>query len=107
MIALIVGTSEGKVILSHLNKHTDNILVSTATTYGGELLVDYKYKILNDKPLVYEDLKALLEENGVNFLVDASHLYAIQISATAMKIAKEMNIDCMDQGKKEYFRYIP
>lgn len=97
MIALIVGTSEGKVILSHLNKHTDNILVSTATTYGGELLVDYKYKVLNDKPLVYEDLKALLEENGVKVLVDASHPYAIQISGTAMKIAKEMNI--------EYIRY--
>jgi len=51
MIALILGTSEGREILSLLNKFTDNILISTATAYGGEILKNYKYKKLNTKPL--------------------------------------------------------
>lgn len=107
MIALIVGTSEGKVILSHLNKYTDNILVSTATTYGGELLVDYKYKILNDKPLVYEELKALFMESGVRVIVDASHPYAVQISETAMKIAKDMGIEYVRYERKSTLDTLP
>lgn len=97
MIGLILGTSEGKTILSYLNKYTEDILISTATEYGGELLKDYKYKVLNDRPLVYEELKALLEEHKVQLLVDASHPYAVQISDTAMKIAKDLEI--------EYVRY--
>lgn len=97
MIGLILGTSEGRNILSILNEYTDDILISTATEYGGELLKDFNYKILNDKPLLYEDLKKLIEDSGVNVLVDATHPYAIQISSTALKIAKEMKI--------EYIRY--
>ena len=46
MIGLILGTVEGKKILSLLNKFTEDIFVSTATEYGGELLKNYKYKIL-------------------------------------------------------------
>ncbi|MEG1256806.1 cobalt-precorrin-6A reductase [Clostridium sp.] len=107
MIGLIVGTSEGKVILSHLNKHTDNIVVSTATTYGGELLNNYKYKVLNDKPLVYEELKTLFKNNGVNILVDASHPYAVEISATAMKIAKELDIEYLRYERKSTLDNFP
>ena len=38
MIGLILGTSEGKKLLSLINKYTEDIFVSTATEYGGELL---------------------------------------------------------------------
>ncbi|MEG0132731.1 MAG: cobalt-precorrin-6A reductase [Clostridium sp.] len=107
MIGLIVGTSEGKVILSHLNKHTDNIVVSTATTYGGELLNNYRYKVLNDKPLAYLELKALFENNGVNVLVDASHPYAVEISAIAMRIAKELNIEYLRYERKSTLDTFP
>ena len=34
MIGFILGTSEGKKILSLMNNYTDNIAVSTATSYG-------------------------------------------------------------------------
>lgn len=97
MIGLILGTSEGKTILSKLNETTSDILISTATTYGGELLKDYKYKILNDRALSYEELKNLLIDNKVDIIVDASHPYALEISKTSMSIASELNI--------EYVRY--
>ncbi|MFV3010762.1 cobalt-precorrin-6A reductase [Clostridium botulinum] len=97
MIALILGTSEGREILSLLNKFTDNILISTATAYGGEILKDYKYKKLNTKPLNKEKLLNMLKENQVNILIDASHPYALEVTKNAREVSKDLNI--------EYVRY--
>ncbi|APC84948.1 cobalt-precorrin-6A reductase [Clostridium botulinum] len=97
MIALILGTSEGREILSLLNKFTDNILISTATAYGGEILKDYKYKKLNTKPLNKERLLNMLKENQVNILIDASHPYALEVTKNAREVSKDLNI--------EYVRY--
>ncbi|GFZ32641.1 cobalt-precorrin-6A reductase [Clostridium zeae] len=97
MITLILGTSEGKKILSLLNEFTEDIAVSTATNYGGELLKNYKYKILNTKPLDTEDLKQFLIDNKSTILVDASHPYAQVVTENAMKVCKELKV--------EYIRY--
>lgn len=97
MIGLISGTSEGKEILSLLNKYTDDILVSTATTYGGELLKDYKYKILNTTPINTEEMKKLFKINNINVLIDATHPYAVEVSKNAMKVCHELSI--------KYIRY--
>ena len=42
MIALILGTSEGREFLQNLKGFEDKIVISTATEYGGELLKEYK-----------------------------------------------------------------
>jgi precorrin-6A/cobalt-precorrin-6A reductase len=92
MIGLILGTSEGKEILSLLNKFTEDILISTATQYGGELLSSYKYKYLNTKPLDCEQLKELLTQHKVSVLLDASHPYATEVSNNCEKVCMELNI---------------
>ncbi|MDU1322268.1 MAG: cobalt-precorrin-6A reductase [Clostridium botulinum] len=97
MIALILGTSEGREILSLLNKFTDDILISTATAYGGEILKTHKYKKLNTKPLNKEELLNMLKENQVNILIDASHPYALEVTKNAREVSKDLNI--------EYVRY--
>ncbi len=97
MIGLIVGTSEGKNILSGLNEFTDDIFISTATAYGAELLKDYKYKIFNEKPL---DLKGLMEaiaNYNIKILIDASHPYALEITKNAMEACKGCGV--------QYIRY--
>ncbi|GKU26308.1 cobalt-precorrin-6A reductase [Clostridium folliculivorans] len=97
MITLILGTSEGKKILSLLNEFTEDIAVTTATNYGGDLLKKYRYKILNTKPLDIEDLKLFLIDNKSTILVDASHPYAQVVTENAIKVCKELKI--------EYIRY--
>lgn len=97
MIGLILGTSEGKKILSLLNKYTENIFVSTATAYGGELLQNYKYKSLNTKALGLEELEKALASNGVKVLVDGSHPYASAITDNAIEACKKLGI--------QYIRY--
>lgn len=97
MIGLILGTSEGKKLLSLLNDFTKDIFISTATKYGGELLQNYKYAFLNTEPLKLEDLVNLLKKNKVTILVDASHPYALEITQNAIRACETLNI--------EYVRY--
>ncbi|AGK96211.1 cobalt-precorrin-6A reductase [Clostridium pasteurianum] len=92
MIGLILGTSEGKNILSKLNRYTDNIFITTATEYGGQLLENFKFKKLNTKPLVLEELIEQLRENRIEILVDASHPYALVITQNAMVACKRLGI---------------
>lgn len=93
MIGFILGTSEGKEILSLMNQFTEDIVVSTATQYGGELLKDFKVKYINSKPLSHEEFKEIIKKFNINTLVDASHPYAKEVSKTAIDVCKEMNID--------------
>lgn len=93
MIGLISGTSEGKELLSNLNNYTNNILVSTATSYGGDLLKDYKYKYLNTTPLDKENMIKLFKEKNVEVLIDASHPYALEVSKTAMEVCNNIGIE--------------
>ncbi|MEW9095197.1 MAG: cobalt-precorrin-6A reductase [Clostridiaceae bacterium] len=93
MIGLISGTSEGKEILGLLNEYTDDIFVSTATEYGGELLKDYKYKILNNKPLDKEEMIETFFRNKINILIDATHPYAIDVSKNLMEVCEKLSIE--------------
>ncbi|MBU5485603.1 cobalt-precorrin-6A reductase [Clostridium sp. MSJ-11] len=93
MIGLISGTSEGKEILGLLNEYTDDIFVSTATEYGGELLKDYKYKILNNKPLNKEEMIETFSRNKINILIDATHPYAIDVSKNLIDVCKKLSVE--------------
>ncbi|GAB6168919.1 cobalt-precorrin-6A reductase [Clostridium carnis] len=107
MIGFVLGTSEGKEILSLLNKHTSDVIISTATAYGGELLSKYKFKYINTKPLNYDEFKELVKRFNLKSLVDASHPYAKEVSKTLIKVCDEMNIDYIRYERKSYFDEIP
>ena len=85
MIGLIVGTSEGKNILSGLNEFTEDIFISTATAYGADLLKDYKYKVFNEEPLDLVGLMKGIRLHDIKILIDASHPYALEITKNAME----------------------
>lgn len=97
MIGFILGTSEGRRILSLINKHTNDIAVSTATTYGGEILKEFDIKVLNTKPLNKDEMLNWLNSNKIDILVDASHPYAQEVTKTALECANYLNI--------KYIRY--
>lgn len=92
MIGVVLGTSEGRQILSFLNKFTEDIFVSTATKYGGELLKNYKYNILNTNPLDMEGFKNIIKDNNINVFIDASHPYATEVSQNIMKACEDFQI---------------
>lgn len=92
MIGFILGTSEGKKILSLINNYTDEIAVSTATSYGGQLLQEFKIKDLNTKPLDKKELLNWMKKNKLHVLVDGSHPYAQEVTKNAIECAEELNI---------------
>ena len=93
MIGFILGTSEGRKILKEINKYTHDIAVSTATSYGGQLLNEFKLKVLNTKPLNKNEMLQWLKDNDINILVDGSHPYAQVVSATAKECSEILDID--------------
>ena len=92
MIGVVLGTSEGRKILQKLNEFTEDIFVSTATKYGGELLEEYKYKILNTSPLDTLGFIDVIKKNNIELIIDSSHPYAVDASKNIMEACKKCNI---------------
>ncbi|OOM74644.1 cobalt-precorrin-6x reductase [Clostridium puniceum] len=97
MIGFILGTSEGRKILALINEYTNDIAVTTATTYGGDLLKEFNIKVLNTKPLNKENMLNWIKVNRIDVLVDASHPYAQEVTKTALECANNLEI--------QYVRY--
>lgn len=92
MIALFLGTREGREILGQLNEFTDNIYVSAATEYGGEYLKDYKYRYLNIEPLTQEDMLRVIDEHNISTIIDATHPYATVVTENIIAACKEKEL---------------
>lgn len=103
MIGFVLGTGEGREILSHINKYTDEIVVSTATEYGYEIYKDFKAKHFNYKPLNEEEFKELINKFGITVFVDASHPYASEVSKTLIKVCNDLNVEYIRYERKSYF----
>ena len=103
MIGFVLGTGEGRAILSHVNKYTDEIVVSTATEYGYEIYKEFKAKHFNYRPLNEDEFKDLITKFGIDTFVDASHPYAYEVSKTLIKVCNDLNIEYIRYERKSYF----
>lgn len=104
MIGFILGTSEGKKILSLMNEFTEDIVVSTATAYGGELLKHYKTRYINTERLNENGFKELINKFNIKVLVDVSHPYAQEVSKIAIRVCKEININYIRYERKSFIK---
>ena len=84
-IFLIAGTEDGRKLAEFLT-------ASVVSDYGRKLLESCAAVKINDKPLDREELEKILREEKFNFLVDASHPYAKNISANAIAAANAAKI---------------
>lgn len=91
MIWIIGGTKDSRVFLEKFASADKNIVVSTATEYGGKLLEGLPVKVVS-KRLPLELMREFVEKNSIKTIVDISHPYAFEVSKNAMKVAKEFSI---------------
>mgnify|MGYP002740449420 CR=1 FL=1 len=99
MIWIVGGTKDSRDILQKLveEKREDNIIVSTATAYGGELLKKYtsdetkNIQAISEK-LNEEQMKELIKDKNISLIIDASHPYAINVSNSVIKVTEELGI---------------
>lgn len=91
MIWVIGGTKDSRVFLEKFASADKNIVVSTATEYGGKLLEGLPVKVVSER-LPLELMREFVEKNSIKTIVDISHPYAFEVSKNAMKVAEEFSI---------------
>ena len=99
MIWIIGGTKDGRDILEKLVsvKNKKDILVSTATSYGGELLKKYTLDSKKNiqiicKKLDEEQMEKLITQKNINLVIDASHPYAANVSRSILNVTQKLGI---------------
>lgn len=89
MILVLAGTQDGREIVQYLKERHYPVIASVVSDYGKKLLEGCRITV-NGHPLTESGLRAFIEANGVDVIVDATHPYAVNISMTAMKIAASL-----------------
>ncbi len=80
MILVLAGTSEGRLAAASLEKEGLEVIASTATTYGGELLAkDFKGEI-TARPLSFAEMVQLITDKKIDKVIDATHPFAVEVS---------------------------
>lgn len=96
MIWVIGGTKDSRDFLEKIVNSTTDIIVTTATEYGGKLLEKLPLKVVCKK-LTYPMMLDFVKSEGIDKIIDLSHPYAMEVSQNALNVSKEMEI--------EYFRF--
>ncbi len=96
MIWVIGGTKDSRDFLEKIVNSTTDIIVTTATEYGGKLLENLPLKVVCKK-LTYPMMLEFIESEKIDKIVDLSHPYAVEVSQNALQASKEKGI--------EYFRF--
>ena len=97
MILILSGTRDGRELVERLKPLGYPLLVSTATTYGGQLIDKKEEVYVHSGRLDIEEMVQLIRAKGIKILVDATHPYAQEASINGMKACELLNIP--------YFRY--
>lgn len=91
-IFLIAGTEDGRKLAEFLLEKNFDVTASVVSDYGRKLLQNCAGIKINSKPLDCDELEKILREEKFNFLVDASHPYAKNISTNAIAAAQAAQI---------------
>lgn len=97
MIGLVLGTTEGKKILSRMNVFTDDIYISTATKYGLSIYYGLKYKHANTQPLDAMGFEREIKKFDIDTFIDVSHPYASEVSDNLLNACRKCEV--------KYIRY--
>ena len=91
-IFLIAGTQDGRELAQLLLERGFYVTASVVSDYGRKLLQTCAGLKVNDKPLDADELEKILREGNFDAVVDASHPYAQNVSANAIRAAQAANI---------------
>ena len=89
VIWLIGGTSEGRRLIKELADLSVQLYVSVATEYGASLIEPQDNTIVMAERMDLAAMKAFLKEKQPEYVVDATHPYAVEVSANIRKACEE------------------
>lgn len=92
MILVLAGTGEGRMAAVSMEKKGLDVMASTATGYGKELLArEFKGEI-TARPLALEDMVRLIRDKNIHKIVDATHPFAREVTFNARKACRQQGI---------------
>ena len=91
MIWVIGGTKDSREFLEKFASDDKDIIVTTATEYGGKLLEGLSVKVVCRK-LTKDEMESFALENRVTTIVDISHPYAVEVSSNAIEVAEKLSL---------------
>lgn len=91
MILVVAGTQDGRQLAETLAASGVKVMVSVASTYGRQLAANNLYQV-REGNLDANGFHALFSSQGVRGVIDASHPYAANVSATLIAVCRECSI---------------
>lgn len=88
-ILIFAGTTEGRLLAEFLKRQKVPAYVCVATEYGGQLLEENSYLQVSHSRLDETQMRQLIQEEGIHLTVDATHPYAVEVSANIKKACEE------------------
>ena len=92
-IVLFGGTTEGRILTEFLSQNKIPSIVCVATEYGEKVLEYEPPVIVQPKRLKPDPMRKLFEEEQTEFVFDATHPYATEISKHIKEICDEQGIE--------------
>lgn len=94
MIIVFAGTKDGRDHVEKLIDSDEKVIVCTATSYGASLYPKHENIIKKYyHPMDIDEIKKIIEEHNPEYIVDATHPYAINVSENIKIAAKFQNVE--------------
>ncbi len=100
------GTTEGRVLSEALSKEKIDHTVSVATDYGKEMMGNSSYARIHTGRMDAEEMVSFL--SGLNMgkegiIIDATHPYALEVTANIKSAAETLGISCERVVREEEY----
>lgn len=96
-IIIIAGTSDARFLIERITSRGIAVVATTATGFGAGLLKLVKGVSIREGRMDSAGIVDLISQTGASGLIDASHPYAVEVSANAIEACKTAGI--------KYLRY--
>ncbi len=98
MVLVFAGTTEGRRLAEYLLKRKVRVHICVATEYGESLLQEHENLTITHERMDYKQMMKLIEDLQPDFVVDATHPFAKEVTENIKRACKET--------KKSYLRLL-
>lgn len=92
-ILIFSGTTEGRKLVEYLKDEEVTIYVSSATEYGSTLIEKSRNVIVLAERLDKKQIEELIKEKKIDFVIDATHPYAREVSVNVKNACADAGIE--------------
>ncbi|MGM0379476.1 MAG: precorrin-6A reductase [Bacillota bacterium] len=100
MILLLGGTKDSRLILKKLLTINKKVILTLTTDFGAKYVKDHKNLTKIVKKLDVNDMKDILKKYKINYIIDATHPYAKNVSKNIINVNKEFEIPLVRYERK-------